>query len=218
VSLIDDALKRAQEAAEKAGPPRDRPWVPAPLPDPAIARRRRLIRLLAITAAAAVVVAIGVWAVRAILRSPVPRPAETPPENRAPVAAVVPTPEPTLVPVAVPPSVSTARPAPRPSRQTPIVDTEGLNAGVETKVPALPGSERGNAERGSRTHAGSVTLPGGAKIELGGIVWSETEPRALINDRIVGVGGYVEGYTLAKIEEDRITLEKDGATLVLTVK
>jgi hypothetical protein len=32
------------------------------------------------------------------------------------------------------------------------------------------------------------------------------------------VGAYVEGYTLTKIEEDRITLEKDGATLVITVK
>jgi hypothetical protein len=213
VSLIDDALKRAQEAAEKAGPARERPWVPAPLPDPAIARRRRMIRLLAIAAAAAVVAAIGVWTVRAILRSPVPRSAETPPETRAPVAAVVPTPEPTLVPVAVAPPIPTARQTARLSRPTPIVDTDGLMEGVETKVPAPPAPERG-----TRTHSGSVTLPGGTKIELGGIVWSETEPRALVNDRIVGVGAYVEGYTLAKIEEDRITLEKDGATLVLTVK
>ncbi|MFY9552665.1 MAG: hypothetical protein WAU32_16080, partial [Thermoanaerobaculia bacterium] len=71
---------------------------------------------------------------------------------------------------------------------------------------------------GGKVHAGSVTLPGGAKIELGGIVWSETDPRALVNDRIVGVGAYVEGYTVTKIEEDRITLEKDGAILVVSVK
>ena len=31
-------------------------------------------------------------------------------------------------------------------------------------------------------------LPGGEKIELGGIVWSETEPRALLNDRVLGIG------------------------------
>jgi len=213
VSLIDDALKRAQEAAEKAGPSRERPWVPAPLPDPAIARRRRIVRWVAFAGSAAALVVFSAWGVRMLLRTTVPRPADTPPENRAAAAAVAPTPEPTLVPVAVAPPVPTGRQTARPSRPTPIVDTEGLEEGVETKVPSAPGPERG-----SRTVSGSVTLPGGAKIELGGIVWSETDPRALVNDRIVGVGAYVEGYTVAKIEEDRITLEKDGATLVLTVK
>jgi type II secretory pathway component PulC len=71
---------------------------------------------------------------------------------------------------------------------------------------------------GPRTYAGSVTLPGGEKIELGGIAWSEEEPRALLNDRVVGVGGYVDGYSVSKIETDRVVLEKDGATIVLTVK
>ena len=212
MSLIDDALKRAQEAAEKAGPPRERPWVPAPLPDPAIARRRRAVRLLAFAAAAAAFLAIAAWGVREILRAPVPRPAETGTQSRTPVAAVLPTPEPMLVAVAVPSPASTARQTARLPRPTPIVDTEGLNEGMETKVPA-PGPERG-----SRTHSGSVTLPGGARIELGGIVWSEAEPRALVNDRIVGVGGYVEGYTITKIEEDRITLEKDGAALIRTLR
>ena len=63
-----------------------------------------------------------------------------------------------------------------------------------------------------------MTLPGGAKIELGGIVWSETEPRALLNDRVAAVGAYVEGFTLSKIEQDRVVLEKDGVTISLSVK
>ena len=213
MSLIDDALKRAQEAAEKAGPARERPWVPAPLPDPAIARRRRAVRLLALGAATAASIAIAAWGVREILRAPVPRPAETGSQSRAPVAAVLPTPEPTLKAIEVPPPAeATARRPTRLPQRTPLADTEGLNEGAETKVPAPA------PERGGRVHSGSVTLPGGARIELGGIVWSETDPRALVNDRIVGVGGYVEGYTITKIEEDRITLEKDGATLILTVK
>ena len=214
MSLIDDALKRAQEAAEKAGPARERPWVPAPLPDPAIARRRRAVRLLALGAATAAFIAIAAWGVREILRAPVPRPVETGTQSRAPVAAVLPTPEPTLVAVEVSPPPAEPRPA-RVTRPTPVPAGEGeeTSASAETPSPPKPASDRG-----VKVHAGSVVLPGGAKIELGGIVWSETEPRALVNDRIVGVGGYVEGYTITKIEEDRITLEKDGATLILTVK
>jgi hypothetical protein len=213
VSLIDDALKRAQEAAEKAGPARERPWVPAPLPDPAIARRRRLVRALALALAAAAALAAVVWGIRFALQPVETAPARGKPSNAPAALAVAPTPEPTLKAVEVPPPAEamTRRPTSLPQR-TPLVDTEGLNEGAETKVPAPA------PERGGKVHSGSVTLPGGARIELGGIVWSETEPRALVNDRIVGVGGYVEGYTITKIEEDRITLEKDGATLILTVK
>lgn len=215
MSLIDDALKRAQEAAEKAGPARERPWVPAPLPDPAIARRRRVVRLLAYAAAAAGVVVIGVWAFREIFHSPVRRPSDTlPPENRAVVAPVLPTPQPTLVAVEVSPPPFSPRPT-RAARPTPNPDAASEETAAPDESSPAP---RPAADSGVRVHAGSVVLPGGGKIELGGIVWSETEPRALVNDRIVGVGGYVEGYTITKIEEDRITLEKDGATLVLAVK
>ena len=216
MSLIDDALKRAQEASEKkGGAPKERPWVPAPLPDPAIARRRRAMRMAGLALAAAVVIAGGVWAVRVAGRIPAGKPDEKPPAAAAAAPAVLPTPEPTLVAVEVPPQA--AAPARRPTRLprlTPLVDTEGLNEGAETKVPA-PGAP---PERSGRVHAGFFTLPSGTHIELGGIVWSDVEPRALVNDKIVGVGAYIEGYSLTKIEEDRITLEKDGATVVITVK
>jgi hypothetical protein len=91
------------------------------------------------------------------------------------------------------------------------------SSGSEPAAPAAPPPPRPAAPR-SRTYSGSITLAGGEKIELGGIAWSEEEPRALLNDRIVGVGGYVDGYAVSKIETDRVVLEKDGATIVLTVK
>ena len=41
MSLIDEALKRAQEATRSQGAKTDaRPWTPAPLPDAGLARRR----------------------------------------------------------------------------------------------------------------------------------------------------------------------------------
>jgi type II secretory pathway component PulC len=63
-----------------------------------------------------------------------------------------------------------------------------------------------------------VELPDGGSLELGGIVWSEADPRALVNDRVVGVGAYVQGYTIERIEEDRVVFEKDGKRITITVK
>ena len=41
MSLIDEALKRAQEASQREGEKsQERPWTPAPLPDAGLARRR----------------------------------------------------------------------------------------------------------------------------------------------------------------------------------
>jgi hypothetical protein len=90
---------------------------------------------------------------------------------------------------------------------------------ADTEAPAPPPAPKpaGPIANG-RTYVGTVALPGGAKIELGGIVWSETEPRALLNDRVLGVDSYVEGYRVAVIEEDRVALEKDGVTIYLSVK
>jgi hypothetical protein len=85
-------------------------------------------------------------------------------------------------------------------------------------VTAPPAPRAPQAVADGKTYAGSVTLPGGGKIELGGIVWSETEPRALLNDRIAAVGAYIEGYNLTKIEENRVALEKDGVTIYVSVK
>ena len=119
---------------------------------------------------------------------------------------------PTLVAVEVPPPPAAPRPT-RVARPAPNeAAVESTAGGTETRPAPPPAAPR------ERVYSRSVTLPGGEKIELGGIVWSEADPRALVNDRVVGVGSYVEGYTVTKIEEDRITLEKDGAGLVVSLK
>ena len=50
-----------------------------------------------------------------------------------------------------------------------------------------------------KSYRGKVELPDGGSLELGGIVWSDADPRALINDRVVGVGAYVQGYTIERL-------------------
>ena len=60
LSLIDDALKRAQAAGEgEAARPTNRPWTPTPLPDPGIARRRAMVRAAGIAIAAVALAVVG---------------------------------------------------------------------------------------------------------------------------------------------------------------
>jgi type II secretory pathway component PulC len=88
-------------------------------------------------------------------------------------------------------------------------------------VASASGSPRTHAAPAApagKSYHGKVTLPDGGSLELGGIVWSEQDPRALVNDRVVGVGAYVQGYTIETIQEDRVVLEKDGKRITVTVK
>ena len=109
------------------------------------------------------------------------------------------------------------RAAPRTAAPTPG-DTEAETEAVEPAPAASPPRRAPQAVADGKTYAGSVALPGGAKIELGGIVWSETEPRALLNDRIAARGRARRGLQLTKIEENRVALEKDGVTIYISVK
>lgn len=216
MSLIDDALKRAQAAGEgEASRPAGRPWIPTPLPDPGIARRRAAVRWMSIAAAVAVAAVAAVWLYRREFSAPLPLPAgEGRGEGRTAAGAMPQsTPTPDAVTLATPIVVAKARttPPPRTAAAQPI---ESESAEVQpTAAPRAP-----QAIANGKTYAGVVNLPGGAKIELGGIVWSETEPRALLNDRIAAVGAFLEGFSLTKIEENRVVLEKDGVTIYISVK
>jgi hypothetical protein len=69
-----------------------------------------------------------------------------------------------------------------------------------------------------KTYTGSVTLPGGRRLELEGIVYSETNATAVINGHILSEGASVEGFTVARIEESRVTLSGNGLTFYLAVR
>jgi hypothetical protein len=226
VSLIDDALKRAQAADDKAaGKPAERPWIPTPMPDAGLARRRAVTRWLGIAAAALAVAAAAVLVLRRSAPSGSPVPARGRDDGRSAATAVAPLSSPTpLQEVVAVPTLTTPVPAsapaprPRPTRAAaPPPSSSAEPAGAEAPAPAPAPKPSGPIANG-KTYAGSVTLPGGDRIELGGIVWSETEPRALLNDHVLGTDSYVEGYRIAKIEEDRVALEKDGVTIYVTVK
>jgi hypothetical protein len=69
-----------------------------------------------------------------------------------------------------------------------------------------------------RTYVGAVVAPNGIRVELGGIVYSETNASALLNGRILPVGGVVEGLTIISIDENRVELSGDGVTIHLALR
>jgi hypothetical protein len=235
VSLIDDALKRAQAADDAAARSAERPWTPTPMPDPAIARRRALARWAGIAGAVAILAAAGAWLAKRIApdvsaRTVSLRPTDPVPAAVLPAATVTPDAVALATPVVVAPpaarlSAGSLTPPPtRRPRPTPVAPAaaesppEAPEGSVAPPAPTPAPPPRPREAAGGRTYAGSATVPGGARIEVGGIVWSETEPRALVNDRILGVGSYVEGWSIKTIEEDRVVLEKDGSAITITVR
>jgi hypothetical protein len=69
-----------------------------------------------------------------------------------------------------------------------------------------------------RSYFGEISLPNGAKIQLDGIVFSDANPVALLNGRVIAPGASIEGMTVARVEPDRVELQGQGVTVFLLVK
>lgn len=54
-------------------------------------------------------------------------------------------------------------------------------------------------------------------VRLQGIIWGVTPPRAIVNDRIVGVGESVDGVRILDITADGVTIDYQGQRAVLRV-
>jgi hypothetical protein len=108
------------------------------------------------------------------------------------------------------------RPAPKPP-------AEPAHARIATDAvpPPAAAATDGKAARGpadAKTYVGELTAPDGAKIELGGIVYSETNPVALINGKVLGPGATVEEFTIVSIQPDRVELRGRGITMFIALK
>jgi hypothetical protein len=267
VSLIDEALRRAQAAQTTGAAGAAGPRVPMPLPDSGRYRRRRMLRLALGALAVAAVAGGGILLLRGRGRVSPPRGVPPAPSTSSssgvagsaatPTATTTQTPggsaalpaektsgesnlaaTPTQTPGltaapagAAPPSTATPAPdaaAPKPRRAIgrvrPVIlpPVEVSNASASPRVAnedRPPGMEPPpEPPSRARTYKGTANLPS-ARLELEGIVYSEGSPKALINGRVVGPGGYVEGYTVVRIERDRVELKgDDDGTIILTLK
>jgi cytoskeletal protein RodZ len=78
----------------------------------------------------------------------------------------------------------------------------------EAAPSAAPPPEEG------KEYVRSAELPAG-RLVLSGIAYSETQPVAVLNGRIVGPGEIIAGFTVVKIQPDRVLLRGAGVNIVL---
>ena len=134
MSLIDEALKRAQAAHEGETRPGsgERPWTPVPLPDRTEARRRTALRAAGVVALASAIVGAA-WLLR-------PAAKDSPPPVAVRPTAVPATPAPLEEVIVVPPS-------------------RGVSAAQPTRGPAAAAKPAAPADS-SRATAPANTAPG----------------------------------------------------------
>jgi hypothetical protein len=243
VSLIDEALKRARadagraDAASQVTPVR---WFPAPAAAARNARRRALLTgLLAGGLGIAVVVLALALAWSRSRAAPVGAPSASPQTAAPPPVR----PEPVAAPVAAPPVVkpsswerarqeSVREEAARQAalrltasessasrvtetRSTPVHEPALPPVKAAAAVsPARPAPEVAALEDG-KSYSRSVPLQEGGQITLSGIAYSETNPVAVLNGKVVSPGELVSGFTVSRIEIDRVELKGHGVAIVL---
>lgn len=230
----------------RSSSPAEDPWAYAPLPERR--RTWPAVRTLAALAAAVAAIAAAVWILRSPRRETAPAnaPAGTtsqPRSTETPAAAAsTQNPPPSGGAAAsdrsraVRPDVGSVEPGgSAPGRERgasgspPPVALPGALASSSPRVPApsrsrtlLPGEAPPAVHRavppGARAAAGVFVAPDGTRIELGGIVFSEANPVALLNGRVLPVGGVVGGMTVVAIEENRVELEGEGARVFLSLR
>ena len=219
MSLIDDALKRAreeaarQEAARRSSPSR---WAPSHVPGarPSSWKAAAALTGVFLAGCGAAWLLVG--------RVPAPRlPAETEAKAVPPVGA-------THVADRERPASKTIDRAPAPIRRPrfPSDAPHGSTtlpqpAGVSSEGPAPESASRENEKTAGparKTFVRRAAFPGGETIELGGIVYTEGSPVALINGKVVAPGGSVGNFTVVQIRPEGVDFAGDGTTFSILLR
>ena len=197
MSLINDALKRAQETQKKSPPP----LAGAPLHSVPTERRSAM----PLIAGAVILLLLGVGAgvlLQLNKREPATKiavaPAQPAVQNSEPQKNVQPAP-PVAVPVANIPVAAQPVISPAPTPVTPSVAAE--------PSPKPPVSEIEVAS----------TKPAWPKLKLQGIIYVPRKPSVVINGKALFVGERVDGAQVVAISPESVTLVFTGRTNVLSV-
>jgi hypothetical protein len=214
VSLINDALRKARQAAAEHEAQQPDATFRAPKAYPSRGPHRRSgVMMLAVVAVMAGLAgaAVAWWVVG---------------QREQPVAAVVPMPTPSPTPIVEAPKAE----APAVVPVVPVASAEETAVViVATPTPATPQvatalepataptpQERTRAATNDRIFDLDADL-GYATLSLGYIVARPDNPFAEINGVDVFVGSEVEGFRVEKIEADRVVLRDGKGELVLRV-
>jgi hypothetical protein len=144
----------------------------------------------------------------------VPPPPRVVVESPAQSAAPAPPPPPVVEAPSTFPATREAASITRIDPPTPMIASASSSPAI-VRAPenrARPSSSR------ARTFVREGTFSSGGQISLDGIVYSDDNPAAVINGRVVTVGGYVDGREVLRIRPDRVELQDGSTTLVLLLK
>lgn len=212
MSLIGEALKRARlEAARREGEERGTAHssMPAYVPE---RRRFPTAWVIGLMAAGAIGVAVAMLLMRPAPPAPTAATEAAPPPAAAPAPVEPAAPAPVL-PVSPPesePQPPVTAPAAAPAAKAPPP--------VETAPPtSRPAAAEPPVPPGARVYVGAAEI-GSTRLELDGIVASATDPVAMINRKLLGIGEGLDGWVVEKIEPKQVTLRGGSETIVLRLR
>jgi len=237
MSLVSEALKKAErEAAAREARQRGQPAPPESPRQPyrAPRQRRSFAPWLLLFAALAIVGVMVLKSSSGEFSKDEEAPATEEPKSVSGSAS----PAPTSVPSTTGTSVPGAAPAPETEVASPPsernarepADPASSSSGAGSGPSRTPTSERelvpapapappaGTAAGRSREYVREVALPDGSKLTLGGIAYSESAPFAYLNGKLLKVGEGTAGYTLTRIERDRVAVRGESGELVIRLK
>jgi hypothetical protein len=225
MSLIDDALRRAREEAalrDAAGRPGASRWAPSHIPG----RRRSAWKPAAALVAVFLAGSAAAWLLVGRSRvAPVPAPAASPSEPAplsnlpaAPLANRTAAAAPALPEKPEPPARNGIRPE-AVSRRPAAKSFPAHEPAPPAPAPSAAAPNAASPSTPARsTFVRTATLAGGETIELGGIVYSEGNPVALINGKVVAPGGLVGDYTVVQIRPERVDFSGNGASFSILLR
>ena len=150
-------------------------------------------------------------------RDPAPAPVETRSRPAPPVPDPRPEPAATAEPIArsTPPATIPADPTPAPVETEPETAEPIEPPAAPADTPVTPSTAATEpppetAAPVSETFVREASIPGIGQLRLGGIAWSERQPFALINGRVVGPGDRIQGLQVAAVNRGEVVLRAEG--------
>jgi hypothetical protein len=143
-----------------------------------------------------------------------PAPPQPVQESRPPVGEVrsgAPAEAPVALPAPTPPP-----PAAPEENRAPAAAVPSAPAPT-TPVRPSPPANTGSLVDG-QTYVGEVPVPGGGTVRLNGIVFSQEQPVAMLDGRVMAPGEIIQGFTIAAIEAGRVKLQGYGTTVFVSPK
>ncbi len=121
------------------------------------------------------------------------------------------------------PTAPAEAPAARPAPAPPAAAEENRAPAAvapSAPAPAAPVRPSPPANTGSlvdgQTYVGEVPVPGGGTVRLNGIVFSQEQPVAMLDGRVMAPGEIIQGFTIAAIEAGRVKLQGYGTTVFVS--